>query len=183
MCRRLAALALVALLHPQLALAEQARIARFQGVARAGPSADAAPLQTFPEGAQVSVSEESQGGWRRIRLPDGKVGWIEERALTFGPVVVDAPVPPAPAPPTAAPAMPAAPPAPPAAVDLKPRIYVKDLDHLSELVRGDPVAGPKAARLAQRRTGAWTVGGIGLAVSAGFFAYGVSQMNQHTDVN
>ncbi len=178
MPRRLAALALLALSLPQLALAEQARVAVFEAVARAEPRPDAAPLETFVEGAAVSVSEEAQAGWRRIRLGDGRVGWIEERALSLATAGT---------PPAVAPALPSpgAPPLPfPLVVpppDLRPRIYVKDLDHLSELVKGDPVAGPKAAQLAQRRTTAWVVGGLGLATMAGFFAYGGSQLGKHDD--
>jgi hypothetical protein len=174
MTRRLAAIGLLALSLPHLALAEQARIALFEAVARAEPRPDAAPLETFVEGAAVSVSEEAQAGWRRIRLGDGRAGWIEERALRFDaapPAGALAPV----APPPSAP-----PPPPP---DLRPRIYVKDLDHLSELVKGDPVVGPKAARLAERRTAAWAVFGVGLALSAGFFVYGASQFDKHDDLN
>ncbi len=178
MPRRLAALALLVVLLPQVALAEQARIAVFEGVARAAPSAEAPALETFAEGTAVSVSEEAQAGWRRIRLADGKTGWIEERALGFAPPG---------APPAAAIAPPSAPPGPPppppGAPDLRPHVYVKDLNHLSELVKGDPVVGPKAASLAQRRTAAWAIAGVGIAASVGLFAYGTSQMNQHTDVN
>ena len=168
MIGRLAALMLVAPFLPQVALAEQARIALFQAVARAEPRADAAALETFFEGTPVSVFEEAQAGWRRVRLSDGNLGWMEERALRFG----EAPSPTAVAPP---------PPAPPP--DLRPRIYVKDLDHLSELVKDDPVAGPKAAKLTERRTAAWVVGGVGLAVSTVSFIYGVSEFDKHGNLD
>jgi hypothetical protein len=175
MPRRLVALALLALSLPQLALAEQARIALFEAVARAEPRPDATPLETFVEGTPVSVSEEAQAGWRRIRLRDGGIGWIEERALRLG----DAP-PPALVAPLVPPPVPAP---PPPAPDLRSHIYVKDLDHLSELVKGDPVVGPEAAKLAERRTTAWVVGGLGVATSIGVFVYGGSQFGKHSDVN
>jgi len=61
------------------------------------------------------------------------------------------------------------------------RIYVKDLDHLAELVKADPEAGPIATKLTERRNAAYVVGGIGLAVSTGFVVYGVSQWGKHLD--
>jgi hypothetical protein len=114
----------------------------------------------------VSVSEEATDGWRRVRLPDGRTAWIEERALSFPT-------------PGAAPA--AAVPAPAFAPDLRPHIYVKDIDHLAELVRGDPTVSPMAERLAVRRRTALTVGGVGLAISTVFVVYGASQFGKHSD--
>lgn len=164
MMRRVFLFALAVAL-PRLALGEPAQIRVFEAPAHAEPAKDAAVLQTFAEGAQVSVSEEATNGWRKVRLPDGRIGWVEERTLSFPTVPgVAAPV----AAPTTAP-------------DLRPRIYVKNLNHLSELVQADPDVGPMAKKLSTRRAAAYTVGGVGLAVSAGFIAYGASQFASGPD--
>lgn len=183
------ALALLAalLLLPARALAEPAVIAVFEAVARAEPSPSAAPLQTLVEGTGVTVSEEATDGWRRVRLTGGAIGWIEERALAFPGKVAASPSAPAvtPATPPALPPSlaPTPPPAPAAAPDLHPRIYVKDLDHLAELVKEDPKVAPKARALAKKRTTAFTVLGVGLAAGTAMTIYGVSQMGNHRDVN
>jgi hypothetical protein len=44
--------------------------------------------------------------------------------------------------------------------DLRPRIYVKDLDHLAELLKEDAPLQAKARDLSTRRTNALTVGGV-----------------------
>lgn len=56
--------------------------------------------------------------------------------------------------------------------DLHARIYVKDLDHLAELLKDDPAMGKRAddlaARLGRARTAGWTGGLVGmLLVGAG----------------
>lgn len=184
---RTSALALLAalLLLPARAHAEPAVIAVFEAVARAEPSPTAAPLQTLVEGTGVTVSEEAKDGWRRVRLTGGAIGWIEERSLAFpgkagvtpaGTAVAPA-LPPA-LPPSLAPT-----PLPAPAPDLHPRIYVKDLDHLAELVKEDPKVAPKARALAKKRTTAFTVLGVGLAAGTAMTIYGVSQMGNHSDVN
>jgi SH3 domain-containing protein len=183
------ALALLAalLLLPARALAEPAVIAVFEAVARIEPSPSAGALQTFVEGTAVTVSEEARDGWRRVRLGGGGTGWIEERALAFpgkagatapGAVPADA-APAATALAAAAPPPSLAAPAP----DLHPRIYVKDLDHLAELVKDDPNVAPKARELARKRTTAFTVLGVGLAGGAALTLVGLSQANNHRDLN
>jgi hypothetical protein len=175
---RLATFALASLLAASAARAEPAVISVFEAVARAEPSLEAAPVQTLVEGAAVSVSEESQAGWRRVRLADGRIAWVEEKALAF-PAKGGAAVAAAAAPAAAAGAAPRPAPAP----DLRAKIYVKDLDHLAELVKEDAKAGPMAAQLASRRKGAFAVGGISLAAGIGCMVYGMSQATKHTDVN
>lgn len=134
---RLLVAAALAVLLPRLALARPAVVRVFEAHARAEPSASAPVLQVFPERAEVSVSEEAQGDWRRVRLADGGAAWIEERALSFP----DAAAPPA----TAAAARATT------APDLRVRTYVKDLDHLAELVRTDSKVHAMADALADRR--------------------------------
>jgi SH3-like domain-containing protein len=158
MTRRLLAVAILAAVVPQLALARPAIVRVFEAAARAEPSREAAVLQVFAERAEVSVSEESQGGWRRVRLQDGGVGWLEESAIAFPETIAATPIPAA-APATLAPHARAAAPIP----DLRARIYVKNLSHLSELVSSDATVAPKAESLANRRRASiatWIVGGL-----------------------
>ncbi|HEU4382513.1 MAG TPA: hypothetical protein VFR85_03330 [Anaeromyxobacteraceae bacterium] len=82
-----------------------------------------------------------------------------------------------PGPAIAEPAEPPPPPPPPGpglvAIDLRPRIYVKDLDHLAELVREDPTVAAKASSIASRRTNAMTVGGVTIAAGMVVFLTGM----------
>lgn len=156
----LVAAVLAAAALPAPAAAEPAVVKVFEAPARAAPEPGAAVVHTFVEGAAVSVSEAGERGWRRVRLPDGTTGWIEEAALRLG-----APAAPGPAPADRLVAPSAAlPPPDPARPDLTPRIYVKDLDHLAELTRADPVVGPRTQALAERHaTFRRTLIGTGLA--------------------
>jgi hypothetical protein len=163
MLRRSLALALLAVTLPQLALARQAVVGVFEAPARSEPSLDAPVLELLVERTAISVSEELQDGWRRVRLQDGRSGWIEERALTF-PAADALGAARAPAPVAAAPAP-----------DLRPRIYVKDLSHLAELVKEDPTVSFRAKGLARRRStaiGIWVAGGIAAVALAGASASG-----------
>jgi Bacterial SH3 domain len=178
---RLAALAL-ALLIPALASAEPALVRVFEGIARSAPAPDAPILHRFAEGTRVSVSEESTDGWRRVRLPAGGTGWIEEASLR-----IPAPPEPASTAPAAATPVPAPAPAPAALAapapppDLKARIYVKDLDHLADLVKQDARVHEQAERLANRATAAKVVGWGGFAASMGAILYGANHLSEHTD--
>ena len=180
MAHRHALALLVALLLPALARAEPAVVAVFEAVARAEPSPTAEALQTLVEGTAITVSEEARDGWRRVRLTGGGTGWIEERALAFpaktGAAAL-AVAPAVPVPPPGTPAQAAPPPAP----DLRPRIYVKDLDHLAELVKEDPSVAPKAAALARKRRTAMTVFAVGAGAGAVLILVGASQMGEHRD--
>ncbi len=68
---------------PALCLAEPAVIGVFEAQARSAPDRSAPVVHVFVEGAKVSVSEEANGGWRKIRLPDGGVAFVEEGALAL----------------------------------------------------------------------------------------------------
>lgn len=48
--------------------------------ARSGPGETYEPLFVLHEGAKVNVVE-TRGAWLRVQLPDGKSGWIEQKAL------------------------------------------------------------------------------------------------------
>jgi hypothetical protein len=172
MLRPLALAALLAAL-PRLALAEPAVVRLFEAPARAAPSKEAPVVHTFTEGQQVSVSETSTDGFRKVRLPDGGVGFVEEAALTVG--ASPRAFPPNAAPPVPTTGAPAGLPA--AAPDLRARIYVKDLDHLAELVKGDAQVAPLAEKMVTQKQTAWAVGGAGLVAGAVMIAIGVSQLN------
>lgn len=155
----------VSLLLATAAHAAPAVVKVFEAKAHAQPDATSPVLHTFVEKAEVSVSEESEAGWRRVRLPDGSVGYVQESALRF--VTAEAA-------PSTAPVNPQAPAAPAPVEDrpvreattASPKIYVKDLEHLAELVKEDPLVGPKAKQLSDRRT-------AGLAVAFGGIAAGI----------
>jgi hypothetical protein len=115
----------------------------FEASAREAPAPDAPIAKLFPEKAELSVSEDVKDGWRRVRLPDGKTAFIRDDEIRLvdiaTPVVPIASAAPATVVKTAA----------PAAI-----VYVKDLDHLAELVKEDNVVHPKAASLAARQSAA-----------------------------
>ena len=99
------------LLSPVLARAAPATIRIFEAEVHAEPDLSSPVIYTFPENARVSVSEDAVNGFRKVRLPDGKVGYIEERALAIaGPRA--APSRPPPPPPTFEPPPPPPPPPP-----------------------------------------------------------------------
>lgn len=49
-------------------------------VVRSSPAEDATEMFILHEGVKVRL-QESSGAWQRIKLADGKVGWLEARAL------------------------------------------------------------------------------------------------------
>jgi tetratricopeptide (TPR) repeat protein len=49
-------------------------------VVRSSPAGDATEMFILHEGVKVRL-QESSGDWRRIRLADGKVGWLEARTI------------------------------------------------------------------------------------------------------
>ena len=89
-------LVLVLLLSPATVRAAPATISVFEAEVHAGPDPSSPVIHTFPEAARVSVSEGSVNGFRKVRLRDGKIGYIEESALTLGGARPPAPGPPPP---------------------------------------------------------------------------------------
>ncbi|MFT3913607.1 MAG: SH3 domain-containing protein [Anaeromyxobacteraceae bacterium] len=49
---------------------------------RRAPSADAASSGPVEAGAQVQVSQEVVHGFRRVKLADGKTGYVDAKALS-----------------------------------------------------------------------------------------------------
>jgi hypothetical protein len=132
------------------AFAEPAVVSVFEAKVHESPNESSPVIHTFAENTQVSVSEEAEQGWRRVRLPTGASGWIPEKHLKIGTAATSTP------PSSDAPRA-SQPPAP----TPKPKIYVKDLPHLAELTKPDAIVFPKATALAARQTGSLVAFGIG----------------------
>lgn len=112
----------------------------FEARAHEQPDVDSPVLHVFPEEAKLSVSEEATDGWRRVRLPDGRTGFVRDDEIA-----VAAPPPVQPLPRRNLPATRAQ------ADDPATVIRVKDVYHLSSLAQDDAVVGPQANALASRR--------------------------------
>ena len=182
--RLLSAVLAVVVALPGIARAAPATVKVFEAPARSAPRADAPVVHVFAEGAVVSVAERPDAGWRKVRLPDGGVAWVDDGALwlTEAPAARAAPrVLAASAPAGAVLALPAVGDAGQGEADLRGRIYVKDLDHLAELVRADPDVGPQARRLEQRRRAAMTAGVVGFGASIALLVTGFVRMNRAFD--
>ncbi|WP_375767695.1 hypothetical protein NR798_39395 [Archangium gephyra] len=171
------------LLLATVAHAAPAVVKVFEAKAHAQPDATSPVLHTFVEKAELSVSEEAEAGWRRVRLPDGNVGYIQESALRLVTAEAAPPATPAPAPATP----PAAAQAP--AVDRPvleatapaPKIYVKDLEHLAELVKEDDLVGPKAQQLSERRKTSLALGIGGVAVGVVVSVLGMASRSEQCE--
>lgn len=188
--RLLSAVLAAILVLPGVTRAAPATVQVFEAPARSAPRADAPVVHVFAEGAVVSVSETGEAGWRKVRLPDGGVAWIEDAALWLAGTPAAAIAPGASLAPGAAPREGPAASADPvhavaafgaSAPDLRARVYVKDLDHLADLVRADPEVGPQAQRLEARRRAAVATGVVGLGASLGLMVLGVARMNREFD--
>lgn len=76
----LVSLLVVALTVPAWAM--PARVKVFEAVVYAQPDTGSRVLERLAEGTEVSVDEQGERGWRRVRLRDGKgIGWIQDVAL------------------------------------------------------------------------------------------------------
>jgi hypothetical protein len=163
-----------------------------QAEAHSAPFKSTPVVHTFWEGDKVSADEQAHDGWRRIHVPDGRIGFVrdEEVQLDAAPV---SPVPkpesdtralskdqsagsratmmlpdwriafgdaegstldsaPAPTPPPRAPAPTALarPVQPRPASPKRALVYVKNVEHLAELVEEDDVVSRMANNLATR---------------------------------
>jgi hypothetical protein len=75
---------------------------------RSAPHASAPVLSRLDAGTQVTASDQSVRGFRRVKAPDGRSGYVEERGLALGSPVSTAPAPTSSATPPAAIPAPAA---------------------------------------------------------------------------
>ena len=76
-------LLLVLVLAPTVASAEPAVVRTFEAKIYSTASTSGWVVGELKEGDKVSVSEESIGGFRRVRLKDGSTGYVEERVLAL----------------------------------------------------------------------------------------------------
>jgi hypothetical protein len=139
----------------------------FEAQAHEEPDAESPVVHVFPEEAKLSVSEEATDGWRRVRLPDGRTGFVRDDDIA-----VAAPVPVQPLPRRAPPAARAQ------AMDLPSVTRVRNVDHLASLAQGDGVVGPQADALALRRTS--SIGIMVGAIAAGI-ALGIASVTVLAD--
>ena len=107
------AIALVAL--PFAASAAPATVTVFEAQVHTAPDPSSPVIYVFAEGARISVSETAANGFRKVRVPDGRIGYIEDSAISPAAVGTQPPGPPpeAPPPPPAPFAVPPPPPPPP----------------------------------------------------------------------
>ena len=45
------------------------------------PNASESPVRTLAAGITVTIEESQLGGWCQVSLPDGRAGWITDKAL------------------------------------------------------------------------------------------------------
>ncbi len=89
---------------PRLAAAEPAVVRVFEAEVHAAPDPSSPVVYVFAESSRLSVSEAATNGFRKVRLPDGAVGYVREAALSFGArAPVAEPTTPPPPPPSAPP--------------------------------------------------------------------------------
>jgi len=114
-----ALLAIALLASPLAAAAAPATVTVFEAQVHAAPDFSSPVIHTFAENTRVSVSEQAEGGFRKVRLPDGRVGYIEESALSIAGAAPTTPPPPEPPPAF----QPPPPPPPPPPYARYPRYY------------------------------------------------------------
>ena len=86
-------LAFVLLASPATARAAPATVKVFEAPVHASPDLSSPVVHTFSENTQVSVSEDSVNGFRKVRLPGGKIGYVAENALALAGARPSAPAP------------------------------------------------------------------------------------------
>jgi Bacterial SH3 domain len=84
-------LAFLLLALPVSVWAAPATIGVFEAQVHASPDPSSPVVHVFPENSRVSVSEDSVNGFRKVRLPDGKIGYVAETDLTLAAVRPPAP--------------------------------------------------------------------------------------------
>jgi hypothetical protein len=116
-------------------------------------------LETLDEGTKIDVSETVTDGRRRLTLPSGQIGFIDDAAIELA---KEEPAAKQPARPPAAerPAKKAPPRMP---------IFVADYGHLAELTRSDPEIFERAQLMERRQSGASLIAHLGIGMGVGMF--------------
>lgn len=78
---RLGLIVLSLLISVPFAAARPGVVRVFEAKVHAAASAEAEVVGTLIEGQRISVSEEAEDGWYRVRLADGQTAWVHEEAL------------------------------------------------------------------------------------------------------
>jgi hypothetical protein len=124
---------------------------------------DAKVLQTLPQGTKVDAADQATDGKRRIKLPSGIEGFIDDAAL--GPVT-ETPAGKKPEPPQACAC---------AAKERPARlpVFVVDWGHLAELTKSDPDVLAVAENGEKRARGASLLahGGVGVGLAVTFVGF------------
>lgn len=106
---------LALLAAPVGARAAHATVAAPEAQVHASPNPTSPVIHTFPQGTRLTVSDQGGYGFRTVRLPDGRYGFVAESALALEQAAAPPPPPPPPVatPPPAQPPPYAYPPYPP----------------------------------------------------------------------
>lgn len=112
-------LALALVVAPSVARAAHATVAAAEAQVHASPDPASPVIHTFPQGTRLTVSDRGGYGFRTVRLPDGRYGFVPEGALALE----QSAAPPPPPPPQAAPPAPPARPPPPPSYPYPPPPY------------------------------------------------------------
>jgi hypothetical protein len=144
--------------------------------ARAAPSADAPVLQVLPQGTVLAVSSVVTNGWREAHLADGRPVYLADAGLEMIATAAGA----ADSAPLASPVVSLL---RPASSAISPKIYVKDLDHLAQLVKADSVVSPMAEELLAKRNTAVGVGVASLGVGLLLLVLSVTALKRSSCVN
>ena len=108
-----ACVAVALLVLPFAAFGAPARVTVFEAQVHTAPDPSSPVIYVFAEGAWISVSETAVDGFRKVRVPDGRTGYIEDSAISPAAAGTQPPGPPPGAPPPAPFAVPPPPPPPP----------------------------------------------------------------------
>jgi hypothetical protein len=76
-------LVFVLLSVPASGSAAPARVLAFEAQVHAAPDLASPVIHAFAENAHISVSETTINGFRKVRLPDGSIGYIEDSAIAL----------------------------------------------------------------------------------------------------
>jgi hypothetical protein len=109
-------LAFALLVAPATAGAAHATVAVSEAPVHSSPDPSSPIIHTFTQGTRLTVSDRAGYGFRTVRMPDGRYGFVPESALALDEPAAPPPPqqqPPPPQPPAAPPAPPPRPPPPP----------------------------------------------------------------------